>query len=120
MSAIERLPELQSLLRSQGMCGEASPNGERICVLPPAHPEPHPWNKTANAVERLRLAKRFIPNGYATYETEFNAALAAVEALYQAAVALDDAIAGITEDGHSLVPFEDVCALAAAVHQVEA
>jgi hypothetical protein len=37
------------MVRDQGMCGDLSPDGQRICVLPPGHEEPHPWDVPVDA-----------------------------------------------------------------------
>jgi hypothetical protein len=34
----------QRIVREQGMCGELSPDGSRICILAPDHDESHPWD----------------------------------------------------------------------------
>jgi hypothetical protein len=50
------LARRQQLTRDEGMCGELAPDGSRICILAPGHPEPHPWDETGPLAQQFAQA----------------------------------------------------------------
>jgi hypothetical protein len=63
-------------IKAKGLCGEVSPDGNRVCILDAGHAEPHPWESRQPTEEEVRTLRRRAEGKAFPWDTETCLAIA--------------------------------------------